>query len=51
MQCKDKFLLQSVVAEDGTTAKDITPEMVPNFVESLCTVNFLPSFNWTLCDE
>ncbi|MED6167624.1 Vesicle-associated protein 1-2 [Stylosanthes scabra] len=27
MQCKDKFLLQSVKAPDGTTVKDITPEM------------------------
>lgn len=27
MQCKDKFLLQSVVAPEGATAKDITPEM------------------------
>ncbi|CAN4099487.1 unnamed protein product [Withania somnifera] len=27
MQCKDKFLLQSVVARPGATAKDITPEM------------------------
>ncbi|MCD9641996.1 Vesicle-associated protein 1-2 [Datura stramonium] len=27
MQCKDKFLLQSVVATPGTTTKDITPEM------------------------
>uniref|UniRef100_A0A2P2JZI1 Vesicle-associated membrane protein n=1 Tax=Rhizophora mucronata TaxID=61149 RepID=A0A2P2JZI1_RHIMU len=27
MQCKDKFLLQSVKANDGVTAKDITPEM------------------------
>ncbi|XP_009600288.1 vesicle-associated protein 1-2 [Nicotiana tabacum] len=27
MQCKDKFLLQSVVAGPGTTPKDITPEM------------------------
>ncbi|KAJ8573334.1 hypothetical protein K7X08_009845 [Anisodus acutangulus] len=27
MQCKDKFLLQSVVASPGTTPKDITPEM------------------------
>ncbi|TKY70837.1 Vesicle-associated protein 1-2 [Spatholobus suberectus] len=27
MQCKDKFLLQSVKANDGTTAKDITAEM------------------------
>lgn len=28
MQCKDKFLLQGVVASPGATAKDITPEMV-----------------------
>ncbi|XP_061363814.1 vesicle-associated protein 1-2-like [Gastrolobium bilobum] len=27
MQCRDKFLLQSVVASPGATAKDITPEM------------------------
>ncbi|KAJ9188477.1 hypothetical protein P3X46_003833 [Hevea brasiliensis] len=27
MQCKDKFLLQSVAAPDGTTMKDITPDM------------------------
>ncbi|RZC71518.1 hypothetical protein C5167_034678 [Papaver somniferum] len=27
MQCKDKFLLQSVTAPKGATAKDITPEM------------------------
>lgn len=27
MQCKDKFLLQSVVAPDGTTTKEITSEM------------------------
>ncbi|XP_008794810.2 vesicle-associated protein 1-3 isoform X1 [Phoenix dactylifera] len=27
MQCKDKFLLQSVMTEHGVTSKDITPEM------------------------
>ncbi|KDP28788.1 hypothetical protein JCGZ_14559 [Jatropha curcas] len=27
MQCKDKFLLQSVAAFDGATTKDITPDM------------------------
>jgi hypothetical protein len=27
MQCKDKFLLQSVVASPGASAKDVTPEM------------------------
>lgn len=31
MQCKDKFLLQSVVASAGATTKDITPEMVVRF--------------------
>ena len=36
MQCKDKFLLQSVVASPGAIAKDITPEMVrfqPSYVQ------------------
>ena len=28
MQCKDKFLLQSVRVNDGADPKDITPEMV-----------------------
>lgn len=28
MQCKDKFLLQSVKTNDGATTKDITPEVV-----------------------
>lgn len=28
MQCKDKFLLQAVVANHGATTKDITPDMV-----------------------
>lgn len=28
MQCKDKFLLQSVIAPAGATPKDITAEMV-----------------------
>ncbi|XP_008786973.1 vesicle-associated protein 1-1-like [Phoenix dactylifera] len=27
MQCKDKFLLQSVIVNQGVTARDITPEM------------------------
>jgi hypothetical protein len=26
--CKDKFLVQSIVAEEGTTLKDIVPGMV-----------------------
>ena len=28
MQCKDKFLLQCVVATPGVTPKDVTPDMV-----------------------
>lgn len=39
MQCKDKFLLQCVIANPGTTAKDITPEMV-DFDSSLDVVFF-----------
>ncbi|KAG2324828.1 hypothetical protein Bca52824_007556 [Brassica carinata] len=31
MQCKDKFLLQCVVASPGATAKEVTPEMAPRF--------------------
>ncbi|XP_008808742.2 vesicle-associated protein 1-3-like [Phoenix dactylifera] len=27
MQCKDKFLIQSVIVDHGATAKDMTPEM------------------------
>jgi hypothetical protein len=28
MQCIDKFLIQSLVANSGATTKDITPKMV-----------------------
>ena len=28
LQCKDKFLLQCVVATPAVTPKDVTPEMV-----------------------
>lgn len=28
MQCKDKFLVQSVIASAGAAAKDVTAEMV-----------------------
>lgn len=31
MQCKDKFLLQAVVAPHGATVKDITADMVSRF--------------------
>ncbi|KAF3780651.1 Vesicle-associated protein 1-2 [Nymphaea thermarum] len=32
MQCKDKFLIQSVITTDGAAQKDITPEMVSCFL-------------------
>ncbi|KAF2299035.1 hypothetical protein GH714_030125 [Hevea brasiliensis] len=40
MQCKDKFLLQSVRTHDGATAKDINAEMVISFDDSILHVNF-----------
>ncbi|CAB82664.1 putative protein [Arabidopsis thaliana] len=33
MQCKDKFLLQGVIASPGVTAKEVTPEMAGHRVE------------------
>ncbi|RWW44065.1 hypothetical protein BHE74_00050208 [Ensete ventricosum] len=33
MQCKDKFLLQSVIAEHGATTTDITAEMVATYLQ------------------
>ena len=49
MQCKDKFLLQSVKTNDGATPKDITPEAVVTLhnvvslmcVGSLCRMLFI----------
>lgn len=38
MNCKDKFLLQSVTASPGAATKDITPEMVMGITETLLTV-------------
>ena len=32
LQCRDKFLLQSVKVNDGVTPKDITAEMVSNYL-------------------
>lgn len=39
MQCKDKFLLQSVRTHDGATVKDINAEMVISF-NFILHVNF-----------
>ncbi|KAI3914389.1 hypothetical protein MKW92_037157 [Papaver armeniacum] len=36
MQCEDLFLIQSVIAPKGATAKDITPEM------SSCSLQLVP---------
>ncbi|KAF2315388.1 hypothetical protein GH714_039092 [Hevea brasiliensis] len=35
MQCKDKFLLQSVVASPGATAKDVNAEMARTLISKL----------------
>lgn len=40
MQCKDKFLLQCVVASPGATAKEVTPEMVLVRAPFLCFGKF-----------
>jgi hypothetical protein len=37
MQCKDKFLLQSVVTEEGFKEADISPELV--IVSDLWLIN------------
>ena len=44
MQCKDKFLLQSVIAEHGATTKDITSEMVATCVRFISISLYL--FYW-----
>lgn len=31
MQCKDRFLVQSVVTRPGVSSKDVSPEMVMMF--------------------
>jgi hypothetical protein len=41
MQCKDKFLVQSVIVAEGTSSRDITGEMVVHLT-SLC----LWAFRW-----
>ncbi|RWW09801.1 hypothetical protein GW17_00026692 [Ensete ventricosum] len=41
MQCKDKFLLQSVITEHGATIKDITSEMVLTFVRFISISDLL----------
>jgi hypothetical protein len=40
LQCKDKFLVQSVVVGDGLSAKDITPQMVMVVLECSSLMEF-----------
>lgn len=50
-QCKDKFLLLSVVAPDGATAKDIGPDMVGPlllFFFFFLKLNFVLNLSWIL---
>ncbi|KAK4803404.1 hypothetical protein SAY86_003221 [Trapa natans] len=42
MQCKDKFLVQSVKASDGASAKDITTEMFNKQAGNVLRVVYLP---------
>ncbi|XP_023636880.1 vesicle-associated protein 1-3 isoform X1 [Capsella rubella] len=43
MQCKDKFLVQTVIVSDGTTSKDVLAEMVSPSLSNL-TQSFALSF-------
>lgn len=45
MQCRDKFLLQSVAAPEGATTKDITADMVGMDSSSLGLVFLLLFFH------
>ncbi|KAI3842083.1 hypothetical protein MKW92_047327 [Papaver armeniacum] len=43
MQCEDLFLIQSVIAPKGATAKDITPEMIVELEkQSSCSLQLVP---------
>lgn len=44
MQCKDKFLLQAVIVEQGVTTKDITAEMVGFFPPGCLFSMFMPCY-------
>jgi hypothetical protein len=54
MQCKDKFLVQSVIVAEGTSAKDITGDMVLHILNFVCEiflldVCFCSAYGCTLC--
>ena len=40
--CKDKFLVQSIVAEEWTTLKDIVPDMVNSGTTRIYEVGMAP---------
>lgn len=45
MQCRDKFLIQSVIAPNGATNKDVTQELVGY----LCYRVIVYKMFWSLC--
>ncbi len=47
MQCKDKFLVQSVIAPPGTLAKDVTQDLVCSSVWNWC-LHWSKWFYWRL---
>ena len=54
MQCKDKFLVQSVIVAEDTSAKDITGDMVLHILNFVCViflldVCFFSAYSCTLC--
>lgn len=49
MQCKDKFLLQSVVVSPGIAAKDITPEMVISCISYWFVINHWVGLSASAC--
>jgi hypothetical protein len=52
MQCKDKFLVQSVIVAEDTLPKDITGDMVLHILTSvifLFDVCFCSAYGCTLC--
>lgn len=39
LQCKDKFLVQSVAAENGAATQDINAAMVPTLTLHFCAIS------------
>jgi hypothetical protein len=49
MQCKDKFLVQTVVVSDGTTSKEVLAEMVCTLYAFLKELSCFSFFFFSLC--